>query len=114
MSLVDKQSDFAQCVGLLLAFIRQRGWKVTFGDAYRDPRVPYGHPKSCHRARLAIDLNLFVGGVYQTQTSPEYQVLGDFWESLDSRARWGGRGKLHRSGLSNDPNHFSFEHEGVQ
>ena len=115
MSLVTKQADFAQCVAKLILFVGARpGWQVTFGDAYRDPRVPYGHEKSCHRFRLAVDLNLFVGGVYQANTSPEYQDLGDFWESLDARARWGGRGKLHPSGLSNDPNHFSFEHMGVQ
>lgn len=115
MSLVDKQADFAQCIGQLLAFVgQQRGWQVTFGDAYRSPAVTYGHAKSCHRFRLAVDFNLFIHGIYQERSSPEYQVLGDFWESLDPRARWGGRGKLHPNGLGNDPNHFSFEHQGVQ
>ena len=116
MSLRDKQADFAQCVGqLLLEVSRRPGWQVTFGDAYRDARVPYGHPTSCHRFRLAVDLNLFVNGLWIIDSAaPEWKVLGDFWESLDPRARWGGQGSLHPTGLKHDGNHFSFAHEGVE
>ncbi len=111
-----KQAHFARCVGELLVFgCAQPGYELTFGDAFRDPRVPYGHPKSCHRRRLAVDLNLFVNGVFiEKSDAPEWQVLGNFWESLDPRARWGGKGKLHPEGLQHDGNHFSFEDEGVE
>lgn len=100
-----KQSRFALCVAQLIIFARAKGYDVTFGDAYRDPRVQYGHEKSCHRKRLAVDLNLFRGGRYLQETE-HHKFLGDFWESLDLQARWGGR--------FGDGNHYSFEHEGVQ
>lgn len=115
MSLVDKQADFAAAVANLILFARGLGYQVTFGDAYRDPRVPYGHTKSCHRARLAVDLNLYVAGEWvQTSDHPAWLVLGNHWETLDHRARWGGKGSLHPTGLQHDGNHFSFEHEGVE
>ena len=44
------------------------GYEVTLGDAYRDPRCPYGSKDSDHHRRLAIDLNLFKNGVYLTRT----------------------------------------------
>lgn len=56
---------------------------------------------SLHGDRLAIDLNVFVNGVYQTQTEA-YRPLGEKWESLGGT--WGGR--------FGDGNHFSIAHEG--
>lgn len=115
MSLVDKQAAFAVCVAKLIIFANGLGYQVTFGDAYRDPRVPYGHPKSCHRARLAVDLNLYVAGEWiQDSGHAAWKLLGDHWEALDFRARWGGKGSLHPTGLEHDSNHFSFTHEGVE
>jgi hypothetical protein len=120
MSLVDKQSDFAWALGQLLTYAHGLLWagqtvQLTMGDAYRDPRVPYGHPKSCHRARLACDLNLYVNGIWITDSAhPTWKLLGDVWETLDHRARWGGQGTAHPEGLKHDGNHFAFEHEGVQ
>ena len=105
MSLVTKQARFAQCVSLLLQYANKMGYQVTFGDAYRDPRVKYGHPKSCHRSRLAVDLNLFKDGKLLS-TVQEYETIGLFWERLDAFARWGGR--------FDDAYHFSFEHDGVK
>ena len=35
-----------------------RLYRLRWGDAYRDPRVKYGHPQSVHRKRLAVDLIL--------------------------------------------------------
>lgn len=88
------------------------GYEVTLGDAYRDPRLHgaigikmgYGHSKSCHKLRLAIDLNLFKDGAYLEGTE-NYRELGEWWEKQHSSARWGGRFK--------DGNHFSFEHQGM-
>ncbi len=61
MSLAEKQMKFALAVASLIQKAAQMGYQTTLGDAYRDPRVPYGHPKSTHRVRLAIDLNVFNG-----------------------------------------------------
>lgn len=105
MTLRQKQSEFARCIGLLIQYATQMGYEVTFGDAYRDPRVEYGHPKSCHKKRLAVDLNLFKNGKY-IRSSKGHTQLGEFWESLHPLARWGGRFK--------DGNHYSFEHGGVK
>lgn len=70
------------------------GFHVTLGDAYRDPRAPYGSRSSRHRQRLAIDLNLFVEdsatGRLEYQTSTQAHLhLGEYWESIGGI--WGGR-----------------------
>jgi hypothetical protein len=86
------------------------GFEVTLGDAYRDPRVhgamgerkSYSHPKSAHKVRLAIDLNLFKNGEYLE--GDEHTPLGEWWESQGGS--WGGRFA--------DYNHYSLEHNGVR
>ena len=103
--LVKKQQRFAYCLAELISIAFCLGYGVRFGDAYRDSRVHYGHPKSCHRFRLAVDLILDKDGQYLTATS-DYEELGEIWEKLDPQARWGG--------WFGDGNHFSFEHEGIK
>jgi hypothetical protein len=90
-------------VALLLDYAHLRGYDVTLGDAFRDPRVKYGHKDSLHRKRLAIDLNLFKDGKYLDKTD-DHLPLGQFWESIGGS--WGGR--------FNDGNHYSLEHEGMR
>ena len=87
----------------LILWANDNGYDVTLGDAYRDERCDYGHPRSLHRKRLAIDLNLFRDGRY-VQHTEDYKPLGVFWESLGGS--WGGD--------FNDGNHFSFEHGGMR
>lgn len=99
--VISKQSHFAESAARLILRAITLGYEVTLGDAYRDPRCPYGHPHSLHRMRLAIDLNLFRDGIYLTETE-DYRELGEYWESIGGS--WGGR--------FDDGNHFSFEHEG--
>jgi hypothetical protein len=111
MSLGDKQKKFTRLISNLLDFIHARGYEITFGDAFRDPRIhghigkkkAYGHRNSCHKIRLALDLNLFKDGVYLT-TDKDHEPFGLYWESLDPDCRWGGR--------FNDGNHYSLEHNG--
>jgi hypothetical protein len=105
--LQDKQIKFAGLVSQLIAKAFELGYGITLGDAYRDPRCPYGSEVSLHKERLAIDLNLFKreGGrwIYLSETS-DHRPLGEWWESLDSDCAWGGR--------FNDGNHYSLKHEG--
>jgi hypothetical protein len=101
MTLSEKQQDFAQAVAGLIYEAVRLGYAITFGDAYRDPRVLYVMKTSLHRIRLAIDLNVFKDGKYLTDGSM-YTDLGEYWESVGGA--WGGRFQ--------DGNHFSFEHEG--
>ena len=94
MSLRDKQVEFARAVPRLIDKAFELGYLVTLGDAYRDPRAPYGSKSSRHRQRLAIDLNLFAldGGdepyTYCTETE-DHKFLGKFWEECGGI--WGGR-----------------------
>lgn len=109
MTLGNKQRKFTLMVAQLIQWAYDNGYELTVGDAYRDPRLHgqvgekkgYGASSSCHKLRLAIDLNLFIKGVYQT-SSEAYTPLGEYWESLGGS--WGGRFE--------DGNHFSIEHEG--
>lgn len=113
MSLRKTQSDFARLVPRLIDKAYELGFEVTLGDAYRDPRVhgamgvrkSYSHPKSAHKLRLAIDLNLFKNGEYLEGTEA-HRTLGEWWEKQHKMARWGGR--------FDDANHYSFVHEGVK
>ena len=109
MTLRQRQSQFAHMVALLILQAEQLGYTVTFGDAYRDPRVhgamgvkkAYGHRSSFHKTRLAIDLNLFKNGRYLA-TTKAHLPLGEFWESMGGT--WGGRFTRPRP----DGNHYSF------
>ena len=108
-TLGQKQRRFTRMIGLLIEFAYQQGYELTFGDAYRDPRVhgdvgvkkSYSRANSVHKSRLAVDFNLFKNGVYLTSTE-DHRELGEFWESIGGT--WGGR--------FNDGNHYSLEHQG--
>jgi hypothetical protein len=112
-SLRQKQSRFAFAVAGLIQQAYRLGFEVTLGDAYRDPRVhgdlgvrkSYSHPKSAHKVRLAIDLNLFRRGQY-LEGSDAHRPLGEWWERQGPDHRWGGR--------FDDGNHYSVEHNGVK
>jgi hypothetical protein len=111
MTLRQKQSKFARMVADLILKAYELGYEITLGDAYRDPRLHggvglkkgYGHSKSCHKIRLAIDLNLFKDGVFLDK-SDDHKILGEWWESQGGT--WGGR--------FNDGNHYSLSHEGMK
>ncbi len=109
MSLRQRQVEFSKLVPRLIDKAFELGFEVTLGDAYRDPRVhgevgvkmAYGHPKSCHKLRLAVDLNLFKDGKFLT-TTEDHKPLGEWWESVGGT--WGGRFA--------DSNHYSLSWEG--
>lgn len=108
-----KQRRFTLMVAQLIAHIYSEGYEATLGDAYRDPRLhgklgvkapgSYGAANSCHKLRLAIDLNIFKDGTYIAD-SKDYAFAGKYWESIGGS--WGGS--------FNDGNHFSLEHGGYK
>jgi hypothetical protein len=108
-TLGQKQRRFTRMIADLIIWAYGNGYELTFGDAYRDPRVHgkmgealgYGHKNSNHKARLAVDLNLFKDGKYLDTTAAHYPI-GKHWESMGGT--WGGR--------FSDGNHYSLEHEG--
>ena len=98
MTLRQKQSKFVSMVALLIQFAYERGYELTFGDAW----AKTGHrEKSNHYIRLAVDLNLFRDGRYLKE-SEDHRELGEFWESIGGS--WGGR--------FDDGNHYSLAHKG--
>jgi hypothetical protein len=111
VTLGEKQKLFTRLLPGLLNKAHELGFEVTLGDAYRDPRVfgiigeaqGYGAKSSCHKMRLAIDLNLFRDGKYLT-TGYDHQPLGEWWERQHELCNWGGR--------FNDANHYSLKHAG--
>lgn len=113
MTLGEKQELFMQLLPALINRAHELGFKIRGGDLYRDPRVfgaigeskGYGYKNSCHKLKLAIDLNLFKDGKYMSETN-DHRSLGIWWESLHPLCRWGG--------WFNDGNHYSLEHEGNQ
>ena len=114
-TLRQKQSRFAHHAALLVLQAEKMGFEVTYGDAYRDPKVhgnmgerkSYSHPYSTHKVRLAIDLNLFRKGEY-LEGSEAHRPLGEWWEKQGPDHRWGGR--------FGDGNHYSFGHvvDGIE
>jgi len=96
--LRENQSEFVRMVGKLIDFATANGYELTFGDAYRDTRCPYGAVKSKHHDRLAVDFNLFIDGKY-CQSTESHRPLGEYWESIGGR--WGGRFR--------DGNHYEYK-----
>ena len=113
MRLVEKQWLFTRLAAELIIEAYDAGYKMTFGDAFRDPRLHgfmgqkmgYGHANSCHKARLAIDLNLFKDGEFLTSTEA-HKPISKLWIPKHELCRWGGDFR--------DGNHYSFEHDGVK
>ena len=115
MTLGEKQRLFARLVGQLIVWAYSKGYEFTFGEALRtqaqasaNAASGAGISNSLHLLKLAIDLNLFMAGVYQSD-SQAYKPIGDYWKSLHPLCRWGGDFKSRPDG-----NHFSIEHEGVR
>ena len=81
-TLGQKQRRFTKMVAKLIDKATELGYEVSLGDAYRDPRLfgefgekkGYGAGRSCHKLRLAIDLNLFKDGIYLTNSS-DHKIL---------------------------------------
>ena len=107
--LLLKQQAFARAAASLIVHADFLKLPVTVGDAFRDPRLfgamgtekGYGQKNSCHKLRLAIDLNLVIDG--KLAAPDAYAPLHDYWETIGGSKR-----------ISDDMNHFSFEHNGFR
>lgn len=98
MKLSDKQFLFAKDIVLLEMWMINQGYKFTYGDAWRSDatqRMYYEQGLSeikrrgPHGRRLARDYNFFIDGEL-TYDKEKIQPIGDFWESLNSKNKWGG------------------------
>ena len=106
-----KQERFARALPGLLVAANSLA-PVRLGDLFRDPRVHgemgvkmgYGHASSCHKLKLAIDINFVVDGKID---GPEIQALH---ERLHDWFDKNGGAKR----IPHDMNHYSFEHNGCR
>lgn len=112
-TLRQKQSRFVRAVVQLLNRAHEMGYDVTFGECWRPTEMAELYAKqgkgtlnSLHTKRLAIDLNLFRGGVYLDLTE-HHRKLGEFWKKLGPDHCWGGDFKPRPDG-----NHYSITHDG--
>jgi len=101
MKLSEKQQKFATDVVSLLLKAMELGFRFTLGEVWRPQEMQNHYLKtgkttvkhSYHQDKLAIDINFFKpvdDKMVLTYKKEDLQVLGDFWESLDSRNSWGG------------------------
>jgi hypothetical protein len=114
MSLSEQQRAFCLNVAKLIIWAYDNGYEFTFGEALRTPeqaahnaQTGSGIANSLHLIKLAIDLNLFKDGVYQTD-SAAYKPIGDYWKSLNPINAWGG------DFAKPDGNHFSSSYGGTK
>ena len=113
MKLGQAQEKFMRLLPRLIDKAHEMGYEIRGGDLFRDPRVhgylgkkaAYGNAFSCHKLKLAIDLNLFRDGVYLSETE-DHRELGEWWEAQDDMCCWGGR--------FNDGNHYSLTWQGIK
>jgi hypothetical protein len=112
MTLGQKQRQFTRMIADLIIFAYDHGYELTFAEAYRTPeqaalnaKAGKGISTSLHLDRLAVDFNLFKGGVYLTQTE-HHKPLGEYWKSLHRENAWGG------DFSKPDGNHYSTSYGG--
>jgi hypothetical protein len=109
-ALLDRQWLFARLLPRLIDKAHELGFEVSVGEVYRTPeqalrneQAGTGIRHSLHTLSLAVDLRLFRDGKYLV-ASPDYKLLGDWWEQQNPVCSWGGK--------FGDGNHFSLEWEG--
>lgn len=96
MNLGQEQEAFVKDVLKLVDMAIRDGYGVRFGEVERTVEqqklyIQAGRSKtmnSMHLKRCAIDLILILDG--KVATREQIRPLGDYWESLDSKNRWGG------------------------
>lgn len=89
MKLSEQQQVFAINAAKLILYANELVTPVTLGEAYRDQLTQDRYFKlglsktknSQHLNRMAIDLYIFVNGVYSDKLH-DYKKLAEFWESL--------------------------------
>jgi hypothetical protein len=94
---ITEQNQFASDVASLIRFAQEKGFQVSFGEAWR-PQVTQDlyfkrgsskTLKSFHSLRLAVDLNFFLDDEW-IRDFELLRPLGKYWKSLNSQNVWGG------------------------
>lgn len=98
-AMIQAQAEFLLSFAQLIAFAHSKGYVLTLGEGYRPIEMQRIHFKagrsktmdSQHMKRLAVDVNVFRNG--KLIPASEFKDLGEFWESLHPKNRWGGNFK---------------------
>lgn len=96
MSLSADRCAFTSDVAKLIRFANDNGYacaldqvKRTAAEAVANAKAGTGIVNSLHCSGMAVDMLLYKGGVYLTRTE-DYRPLGEYWQALSPRNRWGG------------------------
>lgn len=100
VNLGREQEAFMADVEKLLGYIHSNGYTLRGGELTRIPAqqeiyIADGKSRtanSMHLKRCAIDLFVFKNGKW-LKTKGDLQLIGDFWESLGEKNKWGGNWK---------------------
>lgn len=113
MKLGKKQELFSSLYPLLILYAISLGYQIRTGDLFRDSRVHgkfgiklgYGRAYSCHKLKLAIDLNIMKNNIYlfNQEAIIAHNKLHDFWDLLGGSKR-----------IKSDLNHYSLLHNGYR
>lgn len=111
MTTGEKQEKFSSMIATLLAYLHDNGYSMRGGHWQRCANCKIGAGNSCHKEKLAFDINLSLAPShderprYLTGLAAEkgHTILHDFWDSIGGAER-----------IKNDLNHYSFEHRGVR
>ena len=94
--LAQKQEIFSYNVAKLIEYIYSKGYKVTFGEAFRtsEQAIYYaqhglGIVHSQHCERLEVDLNIVDRSGKFLWDADDYKPFGKYWESLNPSNRSG-------------------------
>ncbi len=101
MSRIPEQAEFLLAFCDLIRWGTEQGYVLTGGELWRplemqEIYLKTGRSKTLkseHLNRLAVDLNIFrrnADGSLRLCTRDEIKPLGEYWEQMHPRHRWGG------------------------
>lgn len=118
-ALFKKQCIFSELIARLIWEVRDLGFLVTLGEAWRSPETAAlmakekkGIANSLHCLRLAQDLNVFKEDGTELISVDDYRPIGTLWKSystLSDVVAWGGDFLP-----SPDADHFSMPFNGYK
>lgn len=118
MTLREQRCLFTRLTARLIDRATALGYEVSYEETVRsrlqaqaNAAQGTGISTSLHLVGLAVDLNLYIGGEYQTK-SEAHQPLGDYWKTLHPLCRWGGDFRDSEGRPKPDGNHYSMEWQG--
>lgn len=120
MTLREQRCLFTRLTAHLIQHASVLGYEVSYEEVKRSPAQASanaasgaGISNSLHLVGLAVDLNLYINGVWQPN-SESHAPLGAFWKTLHPLARWGGDFRDKNGKPKPDGNHYSLEWQGTK